>query len=262
MRWITLDGAVNVRDVGGLPTEDGSKTADNRLIRSDNLQDLSAADVAFLVNDVGLTRVVDLRTDMELDKEGPGPLTSVVEHAHFSLIRELNRGNDEETVKEALVADTERVVDQTGSDDDAVVANHYLSYLQKRPAEVVGAIRAITDTPGAALVHCAAGKDRTGVIVALTLLAVGVRRDAVVADYAATGDRIDSILARLRSSPTYTTTLDRLRPDQHKPRPAAMERFIEMVDSEFGGPVQWLADQGFGPDDVARLRAKLLEPND
>ena len=71
---------------------------------------------------------------------------------------------------------------------------HYLGYLEDRPDQVVGAVRSIAHDQGAALVHCAAGKDRTGVVVALALTAAGVRPQAVVADYAATGERTEAIL--------------------------------------------------------------------
>src|SRR5215468_1154546 len=70
--WIELDGAVNVRDLGGLPTEDGGKTADGRLLRGDNLQELSPADVATLVDEIGVTTEVDLRSESELAAEGRG----------------------------------------------------------------------------------------------------------------------------------------------------------------------------------------------
>src|SRR6266542_3761416 len=84
MAWIELEGAVNVRDLGDLPTEDGQKTARARLLRADNLQDLSAADVRKLVHDIGVTTVVDLRSSNELAAEGPAPLDAVagVRHAH------------------------------------------------------------------------------------------------------------------------------------------------------------------------------------
>ncbi|MGH3123826.1 MAG: tyrosine-protein phosphatase, partial [Streptosporangiaceae bacterium] len=59
MAWIELDGAVNVRDLGDMPTEDGQKTARASLLRADSLQDLSAADVRKLVHDIGVTTVVD-----------------------------------------------------------------------------------------------------------------------------------------------------------------------------------------------------------
>ena len=77
MPWIELDGAVNVRDIGGLATQDGDLTAGARLLRGDNLQELSAADVARLVGDIGVTTVVDLRSTAELTAEGPAPLQAV-----------------------------------------------------------------------------------------------------------------------------------------------------------------------------------------
>jgi protein-tyrosine phosphatase len=73
MAWIELDGAVNVRDLGGLPTSGGQLTAAGRLLRADNLQELSAADVTKLVRDIGVTTVVDLRSSQELKLEGPAP---------------------------------------------------------------------------------------------------------------------------------------------------------------------------------------------
>ena len=86
-RWIELDGAVNVRDLGGLTTEDGRTTAAGVLLRSDNLQGLSDKDVRRLVDDHELRTVLDLRTPAEVTAEGPGPL--VVEglrHVNLDLI--------------------------------------------------------------------------------------------------------------------------------------------------------------------------------
>src|ERR1700730_13439051 len=77
MAWIELEGAVNVRDLGDLATEDGQKTARAKLLRADNLQELSAADVTKLVRDIGVTTVVDLRSSNELAAEGSAPLDAV-----------------------------------------------------------------------------------------------------------------------------------------------------------------------------------------
>ena len=83
-RWIDLEGAVNARDLGGVPLADGGAIACGRLLRSDNLQDLTARDVDHLVADHGLRAVIDLRTGVEVRLEGPGPLIAdervVVEH--------------------------------------------------------------------------------------------------------------------------------------------------------------------------------------
>ena len=73
-RWIELDGVVNMRDLGGLPTRDGRTTREGRLIRSDNLQDLSEGDVRHLVEVLGVTDVVDLRSHVEHEVTGAGPL--------------------------------------------------------------------------------------------------------------------------------------------------------------------------------------------
>ena len=62
MAWIDLEGAVNVRDVGGMPTADGGETVYRRLLRSENLQELTAEDIALLVDELGVTTVVDLRS--------------------------------------------------------------------------------------------------------------------------------------------------------------------------------------------------------
>ena len=87
--WIELDGVVNMRDVGGLPTTDGGQVATGRLLRSDNLQDLTEADIDDLVERVGVTDIVDLRSNVELQLEGPGPLRARnLTHHHHSLFRD------------------------------------------------------------------------------------------------------------------------------------------------------------------------------
>ena len=90
--WIELDGLANMRDVGGIPTTDGGKIIPGRLLRSDNLQTLTTSDVDQLVG-LGLTDVIDLRSDYEAVREGPTPLaTSEVRIQRFSLFREWEFG--------------------------------------------------------------------------------------------------------------------------------------------------------------------------
>jgi protein-tyrosine phosphatase len=256
VRWIELENAVNVRDLGGLPTGDGSRTRPGRLIRSDNLQDLSPSDVSRLVDDLGVTTVIDLRSGGEVASEGPGPLTAVpsVAHLHLSLLPEAGAMTD--VAKDALAVNRKRALER---EPEHVADAFYVGYLEDRPDSVVGALRAIADAPGAALVHCAAGKDRTGVVIALALAAVGVPREEIVADYEATGERIELILDRLRSSPTYARDIDNVPAHEHDPRPDIMRRFLVRLDEEFGGPVGWLAGHGFDSMDVARLRTRLVD---
>ena len=257
MAWIELDGAVNVRDLGGLATGNGGRTAGGRLLRGDNLQELTAADVAHLVDDIGLTTVVDLRSTAELKSEGPAPLQAVgsVRHVHLPVLPE--QGSATDVAADVLLTRADEDRSRYPADP---VAGHYLGYLEDRPDQVVAAVRTIATSEGPVLVHCAAGKDRTGVVVALALGAVGVSPDAIVADYMATGERTGPLLDRLRRSPTYADDINSKPQAEHAPRPGTMPAFLEQVDARYGGARQWLADHGFGEDDLDLLRAKLLGP--
>lgn len=257
MAWIDLEGAVNVRDLGGLPTADGGRTVPGRLLRSENLQQLSPADVAKLVREIGVTTVVDLRTTGELEIEGPAPLDAVpgVRHAHHPVLPELGTASD--AVSEALLVT--KIERDRARYPDNITTGHYLGYLEERPDEVTGALRSIATADGAAIVHCAAGKDRTGVIVALALTVAGVRPAAIVADYVATADRIDAIIERLRRSKTYADDIDSRPVQAHLPRPETMRAFLEQLEVRYGGLPRWLAGNGFAGDELSLLRAKLRQ---
>ena len=254
MAWIELDGAVNVRDLGDLPTGDGQKTARARLLRADNLQDLSAADVTKLVRDIGVTTVVDLRSSNELAAEGPAPLDGVagVRHVHHPVLPEV--GSNTDVIADALLARDRQ--DQVRYPRDPV-CGHYLGYLEDRPDQVAGALRAVAYAQGAALVHCAAGKDRTGVVVAMALTVAGVPTPAVVADYAASGERTEAIMARLRRSRLYARDINSKPADLQRPRPETMTAFLEQMDARYGGVASWLTGHGFSRQDLRALRVKL-----
>lgn len=255
-RWIELDGLVNMRDLGGLPTRDGGRTQPRRLIRSDNLQDLTDADVQHLVDELGVTDVVDLRTGTELHREGPGPLRRVdaLTHHHHSLVEE--RTFDRVAEKALLVRDP----GERPPRDASFWAEHYLGYLSKRPDAVSEALRVVARAEGAAVVHCAAGKDRTGTVVALALEVAGVPREEVVADYVLSAERIEAIVDRLRTSSTYREALERQAVDEQRPRAEAVETILAALDERWGGATGWLREHGWSADDVARLRDRLTVP--
>jgi protein-tyrosine phosphatase len=252
--WIELDGAANVRDVGGLPTNDGRHVAECRLLRGDNLRDLSPADVALLVTEIGLTAVIDLRSPEEAAASGPGPLTRVgaVRHARHSLLPELG----DTSAADMTAVRLDRAYSRHPED---IRCGLYLGYLEERPDQVVAALRGIAEASGAAMVHCAAGKDRTGVVVALALTVASVRREAVIADYAASAERIDAVLARLRGSQTAAADIDGSPAEEQTPRAETMAAFLDQMDSRYGGVRGWLSRHGFRAADTAMLRARLLE---
>lgn len=263
-RWINLDGAANVRDLGGLPTVDGRSVRPDRLIRADNLQGLTPGDVRTLVDDHFVRAVADLRTGVEVDAEGPGPMTREpsVAVSHFSLFPEAGRNTD----AAALDDDTpvalpwqNRVGDLGAPAGDRQGAPMvYLRYLVDRADSVIATLRLIAGTDGATLVHCAAGKDRTGVVIAVALAEVGVRPEAIIEDYARSGERIDAILTRLRASPTYADDLAGRSSDANRPRPATMAHLLETLEADFGGAPGWLRVHGWTDQDAIALRAHLL----
>jgi protein tyrosine/serine phosphatase len=211
------------------------------LLRSDNLQGLSARDVARLVDELGLRVVVDLRTGEEVALEGPGPLVAEprVEIRHRSLYPEKGKLTD-------------IMISRADGENPAV--QYYLRYLADRPDSVVGALADIASGPGAVLVPCAAGMDRWGVVVAMALAAAGVERAAIVEDYVRTGDRIVEIMTRLRGSTTYAAELEGVTDESRKPRAEFIERVLAVLDERDGGPAGWLEAHGFDP---SGLRTRL-----
>ncbi|MGY1741319.1 MULTISPECIES: tyrosine-protein phosphatase [unclassified Blastococcus] len=268
-RWLTLDGTTNTRDLGGLPTLDGGTTRHGRVLRSDNLQTLSADDVRRLVGELGLREVVDLRSTAEVLLEGRGPLRAVPEvtHRHFSLLPERGHHTDVFAVEEAEAPELpggwlesllpRQVAEQ--DEDEPPAVRSYLGYLDHRPENVVGALRALAAAEGASVVHCAAGKDRTGVIVAFSLAVAGVPHEEIVADYAMTADVIEALVAKLASSPTYRGDMDHSDLARHTPRADTMARVLDLLDERHGGPAGWLTAHGFGPAEQAALRARLRD---
>jgi protein-tyrosine phosphatase len=262
-RWIDLSGADNVRDVGGLPAADGRVVQTGRLIRSDSLQDLSPGDVRHLVDDLGVRAVADLRTGVEVAGEGPGPMTRErrVRVEHLSLFPEPDhvevRDSDDGPV---VLPWQERDQQLTEDERRRGVSGVYLRYLDDRADSVLAALRLIAETDGATIVHCAAGKDRTGVVVGIALAEVGVPREAIVDDYALSAERVEAILTRLVSRRTYATDLVKDESiDKHKPKPVTMERLFTALDEQHGGVAGWLRRHGWTEQDAAALRHKLLD---
>jgi protein tyrosine/serine phosphatase len=250
--WIALDGTANTRDVGGLPTTDGSRIVSRRLLRSDNLQDLSAEDVRRLIDDYGVRTVADLRADIEIRAGGPGPMTRepLVAVEQLSLFPERSR--------EAVAAGQPDVPPWerrpvTGRGFSGL----YLGFLAERADSVLAALRMVAHREGATLVHCTAGKDRTGTVVALALADAGVERAAIVADYAASADHFDELMKRLGAS-AGTRELALAAAVKHRPKAVTMERFLDALTEQAGGVRPWLAAQGWTEDDHAALQRKLL----
>jgi protein tyrosine/serine phosphatase len=250
--WLTLEGAVNARDLGGLPTVDGRTTRPGVLLRSDNLQDLTEKDIEVL-REHGLRTVLDLRTSAEVELIGPGPLRATdVTHLHLDLIPHgfEAREDDEDIVEKAIP-------DETAGEH--AMDHYYFDYVAHAPNEIATALRTIADPrSGAVLVHCAAGKDRTGVVCALALSLVGVKRQAVVDDYVRTDERIMAVRDRLLNTELYREDQLRRTPDSMRLHAGNMERFLDRADAAYGGVHGLAMSLGVDEETVAKLSRRLL----
>ncbi|MCW2778801.1 MAG: protein tyrosine phosphatase [Frankiales bacterium] len=257
MSWIALEGAVNVRDVGGLPTVDGRSTRPGVLVRADNLQDLTPGDVVRLTRDHGVRTVLDLRTDAERQLEGPTQLQRTdVAHHGLSLVPHRDGDSEGDDLARAIPHREgrrgESPTDMTG---------YYVGYLEDAPKELATALRLLADpVSGTTVVHCAAGKDRTGVVVAVALSLAGVTRTAVVEDYVASAQVIDRILHRLQGRKAYGE-LGTIDVADITPQAGSMERFLDHVDRAYGGPHGLALAIGLDEETVARLVRRLVGPS-
>jgi hypothetical protein len=243
-------------------------------------------DVRILVDEHHVRAVADLRSDIEVGAEGPGPLTGEprVYIVNLSLYPAAGHTTDAAATEDAATDDgaPEDGAPEDGGPEDGGpedggpvllpwqastrsygqrrgAAAVYLGYLDARADSVLGALRLIAATDGATIVHCAAGKDRTGVVVAMTLAEIGVDRADIEADYAHSGERIEAIFARLAASPTYAEDVAGWDLDRHRPRAETMAEVLDAMKDRFGGPSAWLREHGWTDADATALRDALLD---
>lgn len=245
LRLHQLEGVYNLRDLGGLPTEDGGTTVHGRIFRSDSLQSVTQRDIALLHDTLGVRSLIDLRGEDEVLAEGRGALAERdVRYTNLPLVQEDG----------SLVSYLEdsRTVD---------LVPRYLSYLDSPGRTMLRALELLSEAETAPTVFfCAAGKDRTGVLSALVLRLVGVQPQAVVDDYLLSARSAEIILReRLMPSPTYAHHIATLPREVYTAEAETMRRFLRALDAEHGGAQQWARAQGLEQAVVDRLRAALLQ---
>ena len=239
-RLVELEGCLNFRDLGGYPTDSGSAVRWGQLFRADGLHHLSSADVRYLRDEVGLRDIIDLRSSQELALDGRGLLEAEpIRFHHLPLFD----------------------ADRPAGGAAAPVANLTELYLlmAEFAKEPIGKVIAtLAHTEGPAVYHCAAGKDRTGVISALILGLLGVADEIIVADYAATRENLDAIVARLQASDGYQHVWEELPPDTLHANPETMEKMLAGVEERYGGMEGYARDAGLTSAELDALRNRLL----
>lgn len=232
-----LTRPANFRDVGGLPTTDGRRIRPGRLFRSDSLQELDDSDVTVLVDRLGIRYVIDLRTASEAVQQGRGPLSAhPVAYVNVPL------------------ADVDRPAGPPGT----VVLSQYLQHLDNDPNLPLAVETVAHAVSHPTVVHCAAGKDRTGVVLALVELLLGVPEEHVVADYMATAANIDAIVGRLRGWQRYADNMARLPAEIYRCEEHVIRGLLRELAGRYGGARQWALERGVPADTTDRLRDRLL----
>jgi protein-tyrosine phosphatase len=246
-RNLGLSGAVNFRDLGGYPAAGGRRVRWGRVFRSDALllDDTDLEDLAHL----GLRTVYDLRSGEERENF-PNRLPDGLNVVEIPLI---NRSEGEEAP----------VIDDT-DDGEAFLAQLYLHVLDRSAETFASILSGIADEDNLPVVfHCAAGKDRTGMVAALLLAVLGVSEEDIVADY--------ELTSRYRRAERLAEAMERMREQRNiapevvagimKTPRWALESALEQLSNRHGSVDGYLTGPGgVSPDVPGKLRDLLLEP--
>lgn len=244
-RHVSFDRLHNFRDLGGYPAADGRVVAWGRLYRSDSLGKLVGDDAGedrerFLALDV--RTVVDLRYPWEIERRGRVPERDGLAYHNLSI--------EHRPYDQAALGPEDHV--------EPFLAEKYVEVALDGVKEIRGVLDVLAAPgDGAAVFHCASGKDRTGIIAALVLTLLGVDDDVVVADFALTGLATERLVADWRAmvAPGRELTW----PGYGQAPEGLMRRFLAWAEDGHGS-LRGYAEQRLGVDDalVAALRAKYL----
>ena len=139
------------------------------------------------------------------------------------------------------------------------LGERYIAMMDVAREAIVRVVETLARAEGGAVYHCAAGKDRTGVISAVLLGALGVPDDLIVADYALSSQNIDAIIERVMNMKSYGDTLKAMPADTLHAKPETMREVVANVSSRYGSMSGYLRESGVSEATLERLRAKCLE---
>lgn len=248
VRDIRLEGAANVRDLGGLETAEGRHVRSGRVLRADSLHRLTAADVAVL-GSIGLRTVIDLRSDAEVERLAATPLPPGASILHTPW---------------RPPAKVPQILGGVAEMSYIPLAELYESFVEANLDLLAQDFRVMAAPEHhAVLFHCYAGKDRTGITAAVLLDVLGVPAADIVADYAATDDNQDRFreLAAGDAEVLGFNEIDRTKvnPDLAHAPAAQMVDFLDILAARWGSGAGLLAAAGMEDDEIEALRDNLLE---
>ncbi|WP_436524227.1 tyrosine-protein phosphatase [Actinoplanes sp. HUAS TT8] len=242
-RDVTLTGAFNVRDLGGIPAGPDSVTKRGIIYRADSLDFLTTEDRRILFGKLEVGLIIDLRTPEEAGGDG------LSDSRLFPAVR---------TALHPVIPSGRIGAEPFPVGNPKAVASLYLSYLTERAPIISGAIEAIISSVGddiPVLFHCAAGRDRTGIIAAALLALAGVDEDLIVDDYLASNLRATEVSHRLKQNPLYRADETRLDNDTSLVDGATMRELLANVRDAYGSFREWALWAGLDEkqlDDLAQ----------
>jgi protein-tyrosine phosphatase len=231
-RVLAWDGCVNVRDLGGLPTEDGSETRFGVVFRADSIRGLTAAGWEALVSS-GVRRAIDLRADVEVAADPPGAAPIAVTRVPI-VPWETTIGHDWPSMREGYL--------------------EVLEHFRQRFARVVGELAA---SDGPVVIHCMGGRDRTGLAVALVLRLAGVAPETIAEDHAQSDENWAPFLDAWYAEADTEEELERRRRIA-APAGTAMVGVLAELEQRYGGVKAYLVEGGAGEDAIDTMRRRLL----
>ncbi|WP_067568856.1 tyrosine-protein phosphatase [Nocardia acidivorans] len=244
-RWIDFAEIDNVRDLGGLPVTGGGTTRFGVVFRSSTLQQATCDDLTRLLEPLGLRTVIDLRLPDEVEREGYGLFADAAVDIANLPIRKSPRSS---------LAARDLVPDKTRVD----LTELYGLLLAGSGDHIVEAVRLIIDPDRrSVLFHCAAGKDRTGVLAAILLDAVGVPPEAIAEDYVLTNERMPRVRDRLDALPSYAG-LPQANTGILAITTEVMLGFLKNLHADHGGAANWLLANGLTQHELEALRSALV----
>ncbi|GGW82542.1 protein-tyrosine-phosphatase [Streptomyces lucensis JCM 4490] len=254
-----LTGVRNFRDVGGLPTVDGRRVRHGVLFRSGHLAHATEQDAAFLAS-LDLHTIFDFRNAADQRLEGPDVALPGVRNVHLPLSDPADGAEFWKMVRDGDLAQLRAILDD-GKGRARMIAS-YRKIVRERTAEHSRVLHALAEDNVPALMHCAAGKDRAGISIAVTLLALGVEHEAIVSDYLKSNAKHRRYRIRRSGSAetAYTPEIMELLSPLFDARAEYLQAAFAGIEETWGG-VEVYLERGLGlsPASRERLRERLLD---
>ena len=243
-RHYPFEGCFNFRDIGGYLNQDGKKIKKGLYFRAGRQDRMSDKDLAKL-SDLNISTQIDLRKPDEVLDQGKGPLEAM--GANYINIAVIPEGGSDQLSK--LVGDT------------GISGKRYLGYLEFGPTSWLRLFGILSNEDNLPVVlHCTAGKDRTGVSTAFLLSVLGVSREVIEADYLLTNLDTARQADFIESTVGYPEGYDRESMISAAGVPKdAMKDFLDGVESKWGTVVEYLKKIGITQEQMDTIRHNFLE---